>query len=672
MSKSGIDHGFYLFVVLVAVLVFTLPSFPSAASDGCGRMVYSFEEDFVVPRELIPPDGNRIISDGDLLSITGTVCARNSELVSNFDVREDLGLDAVDVLNSKSDIFAFSTELDSPHNNFTAGDLLFTNGSAIPNEVLTSQFEGIRHDLGLDAVHFVGKQENIVEFVKIIAGMSREDMMERPTLLANLLEKFGLDIWFSVEGTAPVPKKPKFLDGDLLSARDGVIVARNGELLPSSVPAGILMRGVDFGLDSFAANTREPEPEEQTGKFSTEILFKERPKFDDGDVLLFGNGIDIPHGDLVKPFQPQAKFLGLDALSFVFGEGPPKDPNIQDMCGRPVGLFDGGIVSPGGSGTGLFYEDYPEPPRRPCGAIVPIEGFLPETGVKRFRVAYREAGAPIPAIGDAPGIRSKWKYEEWTGTECKYIGSTLEADGDGWIDAQKYLQVKYQGCTNGHIRLAAWDTANQVGMAGGIDRDGHYVIWLEWEDKDGNLHREPYEHHIQLDNTRPRIADLDGDGVGDLKLEIPTGEGVPSVMGACGKAKEIDELKVKSAFEDKYYLGFRLDLYGGNPPAHESYGPHNYYDPNDGTPGVKNTDGGGTLDFTSLNYLRKINMNDLGKSFVECCYSLHLRVKDAAIRHHFTHWAHPTLVAKLVDVTGMDTGWDARTFITFEARPKSP
>ena len=39
------------------------------------------------------------VSDGDLLSITGDVCARNADLLRAFDVKTDLGLDAVDILD---------------------------------------------------------------------------------------------------------------------------------------------------------------------------------------------------------------------------------------------------------------------------------------------------------------------------------------------------------------------------------------------------------------------------------------------------------------------------------------------------------------------------------------------------------------------------------------------
>jgi hypothetical protein len=107
---------------------------------------------------------------------------------------------------------------------------------------------------------------------------------------------------------------PGFLDGDLLSAATGAIVASNGNLLPGSVPSGIPDRGVDFGLDAVAGD-REGIPE--LIAFSTEILFEGDPTFTDGDVLLYGNGVVRANWDLIAPFEPKARFLGLDALSMV-------------------------------------------------------------------------------------------------------------------------------------------------------------------------------------------------------------------------------------------------------------------------------------------------------------------------------------------------------------------
>jgi hypothetical protein len=45
---------------------------------------------------------------------------------------------------------------------------------------------------------------------------------------------------------------------------------------------------------------------------------KGRPGFTDGDVLRIGNGVVIPHYELIIGFEAKTKFLGLDALSYPY------------------------------------------------------------------------------------------------------------------------------------------------------------------------------------------------------------------------------------------------------------------------------------------------------------------------------------------------------------------
>ena len=122
-----------------------------------------------------------------------------------------------------------------------------------------------------------------------------------------------IELRFSPEGTAPWPKEPKFLDGNLLSAATGTIVATNSDLLPLSVPAGIPKRGVDLGLDAVTLVILDNK---KNIGFSTEILYEGRLSFTDGDVLLQDDGVTIQNIELIKSFEPKAKELGLDALSF--------------------------------------------------------------------------------------------------------------------------------------------------------------------------------------------------------------------------------------------------------------------------------------------------------------------------------------------------------------------
>ncbi len=213
------------------------------------------------------------------------------------------------------------TSLDAPGKRFTAGDLLTTWGAVIPNQVLLIQFQ-IHGDRGLDAVHFVGERKNILELNELAMNVTREMWLENPSLLGEALRRNGVDIWFSIEGTEQHAATIPIFDGDLLSAAYGIVVARNEQLLPPPVPAGILNGGVDFGLDAFTASRRyspdELKPEQ--GHFSTEILYRKEPMFTDGDILHVGDGIAYPDFQLTAPFEPVADFLGADALFILLDE----------------------------------------------------------------------------------------------------------------------------------------------------------------------------------------------------------------------------------------------------------------------------------------------------------------------------------------------------------------
>jgi hypothetical protein len=288
----------------------------------CKDLAFSTSEDFVT-RGPVPPDGNSIISEGDLLGGNCTICARNADLLAEFDVNpnHDLGLDAVDVIDVEGFLVAFSTELDSSNSGqFMAGDLLVTKGSIlssviiIPNQALTFAFGqgAIQVDLGLDAVHFIGSQESVIGFLEAAARYTRDQWLNpEPGLLVSLLSQFEIDIWFSTEGTPGPVGRPLFLDGDVLSVVSGTVVAGNNHVLPSTVPGGIPDRGVDFGLDALTSV--------RTGEiifihFSTELLYANATTFSDGDVLLYDNGLVYTNPDLVGCFEPRANMLGLDAL----------------------------------------------------------------------------------------------------------------------------------------------------------------------------------------------------------------------------------------------------------------------------------------------------------------------------------------------------------------------
>ncbi len=343
---------------------------------------------------------------------------------------------------------------------------------------------------------------------------------------------------------------------------------------------------------------------------------------------------------------------------------PHQDPNVTKMCGAiPAVYFDGGMVPPGGPGTGLLPVNpdatWPDGrPRRPCGAYVPIDGYLPSGGVKQFRIAFREHTDPVPALGTAPGIQTKWILDDRSDSpSCDdSAGQVLETSGPlGWMDAGLYLEAKSGGpstnnCPNSGLRLAVWDSA------GAPDPDGHYVVWLEWEDTGGILHKEPFEHHLQLDNTLPVLS--------DLKVTLSDGT---TPVGACGETEGESLFKVSAEFSDDYYWSYLVKVSGGNPPITvgfprpaedpDSNGWHDYYD---GTPQVANTDKTGTTG-SGLVLLRDVDMTELGASFTDCCYLLRLYVRDAAIRHKFNHRVATETTSGYWD--------DVSKFITFSASP---
>lgn len=331
-------------LVIAAIMLFSLLTMMSVMSkeadmkmpdslekaDICRQVYFSTEEEFIT-RGPKPPDGNNIISDGDLLGQGCKVFLRNRELLQRFEVKIDLGLDAADVIDKKAKLVAFSTELDNPGGKFTAGDLLATNGAIIPNLALLYKFEIAKADLGLDAVQFIGDLDHISNFLDYAAGKSRDEWLKNPGLLAGMLKEYEIDIWFSTEGTGPATmvKESRFLDGDLLSARKGIIVAKNADLLPTSVPAGIPDRGLDFGLDAVSAG-RSGETERIY--YSTEILFEGKTSFTDGDVLRIGTGYVLcTNEDLVNCFERKVNFLGLDALSIERKGELPEKEELPDL-----------------------------------------------------------------------------------------------------------------------------------------------------------------------------------------------------------------------------------------------------------------------------------------------------------------------------------------------------
>ena len=318
--------------VAALVLLLVMAVGPASSSLGqapfnlgdCREVGFSTEEDFVSqgPR---PADGNPIISDGDLLGRNGRICARNRELVQAFDVTPDMGLDAADVISIKDGLVAFSTELDSPHGNFRAGDLLTNQGAAIPNAALLAAF-GQHPDLGLDALHFVGDTRPVAAFLAYAGEKGRDFWSRNPNEFPAMLKEYQIDFWFSIEGTIALAGAPMILDGDLLSAATGTVIQGNGDWLAPPIPAGLPDRGVDFGLDAFGADCYGKM---DWARFSTEILYhpEQGGTFTDGDVLGFGGALLQLNWDLIAGFEPMTRMMGLDALTY---------PYWREECGERI------------------------------------------------------------------------------------------------------------------------------------------------------------------------------------------------------------------------------------------------------------------------------------------------------------------------------------------------
>lgn len=646
------------FFALATISVTTALAAPAAAQNrdfsDCVGLLFSTEEDFLTTGPE-PADGNPVISDGDLLSWdpgagTATVCARNEELLRPgvlVEVSQPLGLDAVDGIDPRAGMIAFSTELDEQFGLFGHGDVLFPDGTIIPNAVLVARFQ-LPDNMGLDAVQFIGETEAIVRAVKMAKEIGADQMREDPEAYLERLRELGVDIWFSLEGTPEPLRRAGILDGDLLSAASGSIVVPNAGLLNPPVPAGLIDRGVDFGLD---AVTAERKPDRKSIRFSTEILYRgERTPFNDGDVLEFGGAVAVPNEKLIAGFDPRADFLGLDALSFVDLVIEGGDPHIDTLCGRDFAAADFGADGLWRANTALSPPG--EPPRRPCGRFIPIDGTLPMDqstsagGMTRFRVVWESMTAP----GNGDEIESNWRLKApapfWP-YSCVWqpVSANLSTDGtDGWMNAKDFIDAYTgningitgdgsKGCANPHLQLAMWNT-----LALPADRQNDLVrVRLEWEVTGGTIVAEPLSYPVQLDNILPEMPTYPGG------LEVRLNDGTGVKVPACGEAPTgQSEFQVWAEFADPHYWFFTLTVEGGDPPTtHPFLSPsgdswHEYFEPLDDVAlSLKNTDGTGTTPDSTLAHLRNIDMTELGSSFKRCCYLLRLRVYDAAIRHTF-------------------------------------
>jgi len=603
MRKRRRFVAFVLTVLLGSLLPATMArgQIGSDLPDACWELVYSTEEDFVTQGPE-PPDGNPVISDGDLLGLNGIICARNEDLLHNtFDVSDDLGLDAADVLPGEGYVVAFSTELDSPNQDqFTAGDLLVTRGIIIPNLALTHLFV-IGYAIGLDAVHFVGTDADILSFLDEVGQYDRAYWLDNLGNLSQVLNRRNVDIWFSIEGTFKPLDAPMILDGDLLSASTGTIVAHNSDVLPLNVPAGIPSRGVDFGLDA-ATTTRTGD--KRLIHFSTEILSFGETAFTDGDILAYKNGVVAKNIDLIGPFEPKARDLGLDALSVSLPVTRPCVSRLTHVAG--VAVAD---INPDGMAISNTVGSPLIPALVPFGGEIDIQGNLCDD-VERFRVLYQHVGSGSTtwtSIGVPAGDGWKVKADGFfpPGPDC-LASVAWFSDGTGWYDGMDYrhfTQPALGGCNPG-LALTVWDSENAAEGA-----DDLYALVLETVTPGGTV--TSTQTFVQLDNTPPQ-AELFKD------------------PGTCDAFTESDmPLTVQARITDTHFYRYRLNITG------DSYGDHDYpsvayYD--DPTDNVVED---GTKNQPLFQDLHDVDVDDLAFNPVECGYTVRLTAWERTLWTNF-------------------------------------
>lgn len=528
----------------------------------CKGLLFSTSEDFL-NRGPGLPDGNQLVSDGDLLawdvSAGVRLCLRNAELIRSFDIaRVDLGLDAVWALDEKRSVIAFSTELDSPNTGqFGAGDLLFTTGGVIPNAALLAAFDVPRDlDLGLDAVALVGDRRAIRRLIEM-AGNGR--FREAPDSLPGVLKELNADIWFSTEGTPPKVEQPLFIDGDLLSARMGVIVRSHSSLLPA-LPSGIPLRGADFGLDAFTPG-RDPIENVPIELLSTEIIGKARVAFTDGDVLQPGPSIYLKNFDVLKGFEPVTRDLGLDALHDDQGEvaecAPPSLTFISEvevgMINPLTGLADWGGVN-----------------QRPFARWVRVQGSLPEQvncpdlGKYEYRVEVDE-GSGFPTLTE-PGVvhptTQNWRRTvrptPWSPCPL-FRNDTYDSDPLGWFAVADYR--KFDGCGESPS-LAAWNSI-------GVPEDSLVRIRVVMREVGAPVltyASAPVTIKIDNDRLQPPANLLPASsGTGDIWFDIYRAGETSPLGDQCkveGEGKPV-VLDIKGRANDSHFWRYRLRWSGG-------------------------------------------------------------------------------------------------------------
>ena len=237
------------------------------------------------------PSASNTVEGGDLLSISGRVVKRNSDLftsVGAFPPAPDLGLDAVDMLPGGEIAFSLARNITSQTlGPLQHGDLLSNKGRILRrNQDLLAAFLPLPagNDVGLDAVQVLDDGQILFSIVTNVFSKQLGVMLHRGDLLsstgrvvqsnqqllarfhpASLTNDYGLDalyiwpsgeIWFSTEIGFQDQMLGSVLGGDLLSDQ-GYIVLRNPDLLAAFAPNP---NALDFGLDALYVITDATPP----------------------------------------------------------------------------------------------------------------------------------------------------------------------------------------------------------------------------------------------------------------------------------------------------------------------------------------------------------------------------------------------------------------------------
>ena len=287
------------------------------------------------------PEASNLVQGGDLLSTSGRVVKRNSDLftsVGAFPPVPDLGLDAVDILPGGEVAFSLGSDITSntlsPLQN---GDLLTTRKRVLHrNQDLLAQF-GIQPpapDVGLDAVH-IGDTGEILFSIptnffseRLSATVRRGDLLstDGSVVRANvqLLARFrpakpdpdyGLDalyvwpsgeIWFSTEDGFDDSELGSITSGDLLSDQ-GYIVFRNLELLDAFAPTNAPS---DLGLDALYVVTDATSP---------------------ASAPHLAIQVNASRGSAVLVWQGQGRVFQVERAADVTGAFQPLSPILPDL-----------------------------------------------------------------------------------------------------------------------------------------------------------------------------------------------------------------------------------------------------------------------------------------------------------------------------------------------------